>query len=253
MLSSKSISKVLLAGTFLAASIGISGCSAMHTAIKKRNLDVQTKMSETIFLEPVEPERKVVYIDIRNTSDKDIDVREQVVKAVEGRGYRITNNPKKATYMLQANVLKVGKSDLRDVDGYLDASFEGGAAGALAGAAVSGSTGGNYTQGGLIGAAIGATAGFIGDALVDDVVFVMVTDLQIRERPLEGEVVTQTSKASLAQGSSTHVSQSTSGGKVKWKSYRTRIVSTANKVNLEFEEAHPVLEQALGKSISGIF
>jgi hypothetical protein len=253
ILSSKSIAKVLLAGTVLSVSIGLSGCGAMHTAIKKRNLDVQTKMSETIFLEPSEPERRIVYLDIRNTSDKDIDVRDQVAKAVESRGYRITNNPKEANYMLQANVLKVGKSDLRDVDGYMDAAFEGGAGGALTGAAISGATGGGYGQGGLIGAAVGMTAGFVGDALVDDVVFVMVTDLQIRERPLEGEVVTQTSKASLAQGSSTHVSQGTSGAKVNWKSYRTRIVSTANKVNLEFEEAQPVLQQALGKSISGIF
>ncbi|WP_394814652.1 complement resistance protein TraT [Streptomyces chisholmiae] len=34
--------------------------------------------------------------------------------------------------------------------------------------------------------------------------------------------------------------------------YQTRIVSNANKVNLKFEEAKPVLEQQLAKSISNI-
>jgi hypothetical protein len=39
----------------------------------------------------------------------------------------------------------------------------------------------------------------------------------------------------------------------KWKTYQTRIVSTANKVNLEFNEALKSLEDGLVRSISGIF
>ncbi|KAB3425663.1 complement resistance protein TraT, partial [Escherichia coli] len=34
--------------------------------------------------------------------------------------------------------------------------------------------------------------------------------------------------------------------------YQTRIVSSANKVNLKFEEAKPVLEDQLAKSIANI-
>ncbi|CZW98072.1 Enterobacterial TraT complement resistance protein [Enterobacter hormaechei] len=34
--------------------------------------------------------------------------------------------------------------------------------------------------------------------------------------------------------------------------YQTRVVSNANKVNLKFEEAKPVLEAQLAKSIAGI-
>ena len=49
----------------------LSGCAASQTMITKRNLDVQTKMSETIFLDPVGPEQKVMYVEVRNTSDKD--------------------------------------------------------------------------------------------------------------------------------------------------------------------------------------
>ncbi|MDZ7817809.1 MAG: hypothetical protein U5K55_03925 [Aliarcobacter sp.] len=33
----------------------MSGCGAATTAIEKRNLEVQTKMSDSVFLEPVAP------------------------------------------------------------------------------------------------------------------------------------------------------------------------------------------------------
>nr|WP_115314171.1 complement resistance protein TraT [Klebsiella pneumoniae] len=42
----------------------------MGTAIKKRNLEVKTQMSETIWLEP--SNNKTVYLQIKNTSDKDM-------------------------------------------------------------------------------------------------------------------------------------------------------------------------------------
>jgi len=251
------IVSLVLTGSILALGLSFGGCSAMNTAIQKRNLDVQTKMSETVFLEPTAPEDKIVYFDFRNTSDKDMDVKPQIKAAFIRRGYKITQNPKEARYMLQGNILKVGKSDLRESRSLLGSGFGGtGLAAGLAGGALSG--GAAYAMGGnnrtTTGVALaGAALGFIGDALVKDVVYVMVTDLQIRERPLEGEVITQTQQAKLAQGSSTTTSQDIKGGKVKWKTYRTRIVSTANKMNLDFAEARPVLEVALSKSISGIF
>ncbi|EIX7312562.1 complement resistance protein TraT, partial [Escherichia coli] len=51
----------------------------------------------------------------------------------------------------------------------------------------------------------------------------------------------------------------TSGAKVQTSTstgnqhkYQTRVVSNANKVNLKFEEAKPVLEDQLAKSIANI-
>ncbi len=247
-MKTKNIRTVILIGILTAFALSMSGCSAMHTAIKKKDLDVQTKMSETIFLEPVAPEHKIIYFDFRNTSDKDIQIKEQIATVFKNRGYTITQNPKEATYMLQGNILKVGKSDLREAEGFFSSGFGGAATGAAAAYALSG--GGRTVAGvGLAGAALG----LVGDALVDDVLYVMITDLQIRERPLDGEVITQTQQADLQQGSSTRVQQDTRGAKVEWKTYRTRIVSTANQVNLEFEEAQPVLESALARSVSGIF
>jgi outer membrane lipoprotein SlyB len=228
--------------------IQFTGCGAAHTAIKKRNLDVQTKMSETIFLEPTEPDKKVIFVDVRNTSDKEIAVKEIITNALISRGYTITTSPQKAYFMLQVNVLQVGKTDLREAQSALEGGFGGAVLGATAGYAMHNSNS-NAAAGGLIGAAVGVVA----DALVDDTYFSMITDVQIRERPLAGEVVTQTQKAKIKQGSSTNVNQDIQGGKVDWKTYRTRVVSTANKVNLDFVEAQPVLQDALGKSLSGLF
>ena len=244
--------KLFSAAAVLALGLSLGGCSAMDTAVKKRDLEVQTKMSETIFLEPVAPQKRVIYLDIRNTSDQEMSVKEGIVAAFKNTGYRVTDNPEEANYMLQGNILKVAKSTPSEASSHLGSGFDAGLTGAAVGAGASYALGGSNRS--TAGAALaGAAIGFVGDALVSDVMFVMVTDLQIRERPLEGEVVTQTQKASLAQGSSTLTKQDIKGAKMEWKTYRTRIVSTANKMNLEFEEAKPSLESALIKSISGIF
>ncbi len=44
----------------IASTLALSGCGAMSTAVKKRNLDVKTQMSETIWLEP--SSEKTVYL-----------------------------------------------------------------------------------------------------------------------------------------------------------------------------------------------
>lgn len=252
MKNTNKVFTLLMSAGIIALGISFGGCSAMETAVKKRDLAVETKMSETIFLEPLSPQNRVVYVDIRNTSDKEINVKESVEAAFKSRGYRITQDPKEATYMLQGNILKVDKSDPKDAQSQLGSGFNSALSGAVVGAGASYALGGSNR--GTAGAALaGAALGFVGDALASDVMYIMVTDLQIRERPLEGEVVTQTQKANLAQGNSTTTKQNIEGGKIEWKTYRTRIVSTANKMNLEFEEAKPVLESALAKSISGIF
>lgn len=248
----KKMGKVALATMIVAGLISLTGCGAMQTAITKRNLDVQTKMSETVFLEPVAPEERIIYFDMRNTSDRQVNVAQDIKNIFKKKGFVITNNPKKATYMLQGNVLKVAKTNAREAEDLKKSAFGSAIVGGVAAGATAnamGTTGGKTAGYALAGAALG----FVADAMVEDTVFVMVTDLQIRERPLDGEIVTQTQEANLKQGSSTNTQQYTHGGNIQWKTYRTRIISTAEKMNLDFEEAQPVLEKALAKSISGIF
>ncbi len=228
--------------------ISLSGCGAVHTMVKKRNLDVQTKMSETIFLEPRKAADRIIYVSVKNTSDKDLGIKQQIISKLKESGFKLTSDPAKAKYMLQANVLQCGKSDLRAATNALNAGF-GGAVVGLAGAAALGAGGKGMAGAGLLG----AMAGVIGDALVDDTYFAMVTDLQIRERPLAGEKIEQYTETNAKQGTSSKTRQKVSGGKVSWKTYRTRVMSTANKANLKFAEAKPELENGLIRSISGVF
>lgn len=243
-----SLSRLVILGLSSGFMIIIGGCGAAHTAIKKRTLDVQTKMSETIFLEPTSADKKIVFVDIRNTSDQEILVKDQVLESLRSHGYMITDDPSKANFMLQANILQIGKRDLRSAQSAVDSGFGGAVAGAAIGISTHNSSS-NAAVGGLIGAALGV----VGDALVDDTFYSMITDIQIRERPSSGQWITQSQIVSMKQGSAGTIKLEIGGGNTDWKTYRTRIVSTANKMNLEFEEAKPALESALARSLSALF
>ncbi len=235
----------------------VNGCAATRTLIEKRELRVETKMSETIFLEPVLPEERVVYVDIKNTTDKELPGIEYGIKGrIASNGYRITEDPAEATFILQANILNVGRSDLEETNAMLGEGYQGVIEGAVIGGVIGGAIGGDVDEinkGTVAGAIAGGVAGFLFDALVTDDLFTMVTDIQIRERVQEGEVVSQSEDTDAQQGTSTRVTQTSRADNVKWKTYRTRVVSVANKANLDFEEAKPHLQAGLVRSIGGIF
>ena len=219
-------------------------CSTMHTVISKRNLDVQTKMSDTIWLEPAVANEKTVFIQIRNTSGKNLNIEQKIINILASKGYRIVNDPSEAKYWLQANILKVDKVNLDNDNGFSDAVLGAGIGGVL-GAQRSG---GAYTAigWGLAGAAIGTLA----DALVDDTAYAMVTDILITEKT--GRNVQTTTRNSVKQGNSGSMT-STSSGTSNMEKYSTRVLSTANQVNLNFNSAIPILEDELGKVVGGIF
>lgn len=246
-----------VAGLVLAMGVSaqLVGCASMQTAIEKRNLDVQSKMSDTVFLSPVSPHEKTVFVQMRNTSDKDIDMQglqAKLDKALESRGYSVVNDPDKATFMVQENVLSIGKVNKEDAYGAVADGFGGAAAGAAIGGLTSNGT---YTDTGnrsLVGGLIGAGVGMAAHALVKDVYFNIVTDLQIKQKAKAGQVVKQVQTTNAQSGSSSNTQQ-TIVGTSNWVTYRTRIVSVANKVNLDFKEAKPVLEEQLVKTTAGIF
>ena len=219
-------------------------CSTMHTVVSKRNLDVQTKMSDTIWLEPAAANEKTVFVQVKNTSGKNLNIEQKVINVLTTKGYRIVNDPAEAKYWLQANILKVDKVNLDNENGFSDAVLGAGIGGVL-GAQRSG---GAYTAigWGLAGAAIGTLA----DALVNDTAYAMVTDILITEKT--GRNVQTATRNSVKQGNSGSMT-STSSGSSNMEKYSTRVLSTANQVNLNFNSAIPILEDELGKVIGGIF
>lgn len=229
---------------FLSFLLMMLSCSTMHTVISKRNLDVQTKMSDTIWLEPAAANQKTVFVKISNTSGKNLNIEQKIVNTLSAKGYRIVNDPAEAKYWLQANILKVDKVNLDKDSGFSDAVLGAGIGGVL-GAQRSG---GAYTAlgWGLAGAAIGTLA----DALVDDTAYAMVTDILISEKT--GRNVQNSTRNSVKQGNSGTMTSSTSSSS-NIEKYSTRVLSTANQVNLNFNSAIPILEDELIKVITGIF
>jgi hypothetical protein len=57
--------QVMVSLSMVAAFAVLSGCAAVHTSIAKKDLDVQTKMSDTVFLDPVGPDKKTIFVQIR--------------------------------------------------------------------------------------------------------------------------------------------------------------------------------------------
>jgi len=224
--------------------ISLSGCAAMQTEFGKRDLDVQTRMTKTIFLEPVADSKRKIYVQAHNTSGKHcFNLQNRLRASLAAKGYQVVNNPEEAYFLVQANVLQVGKVNLREVN----SAFESGFGGALLGATVAGIAGGNdraLLAAGLAGTVVGIAA----DAMVKDNLYTVITDVQLSER---SKLVDELTVSNLPQGIHSRNLQA-SKKKGAWKKYQTRIISTANQANLKLEDAMPLLANELVSSISGL-
>lgn len=235
--------------------ITLSGCAAMTTAIEHRNLDISSRMSDTIFLDPVLPDNMKVLLQVKNTSDKDLHLEDVISQRLTAKGYSVTKRIDEAHYLLQVNVLYAGKAKPQDIRSIL-ANGYGGSLGILGGGVLGAAAGGsmhNNARGYMVGGALGALAGgmteTIANAMVKDVTYSVVTDIQLSEK--SDVAVDQQVDSNLSQGSQTQIKQVVKT-KNYFKRYRTRVASTANKVNLKFEDALPELEASIGKTIAGI-
>lgn len=240
----------------LAGALALSGCAATYTAVAKRELDVQTKMTDTIFLDPVPPAQRTVYVEVKNTSDKpDLDLEGPIRERIRSRGFQVVDDPRRAHYILQANVLQAGRTSETAAEqmygrGY-GAPITGAAVGGTAGYVVGKAAPGNAAVWGLGGAVVGGLAETVAGAAVQDVTYSIITDIQIQERA-PGQVVSETQSANIKQGRSGQITQSTSRT-TDMKRHSTRVMSMANKVNLAWPEAAPQLVDGLTRVVAGIF
>jgi hypothetical protein len=249
----------LLAG-LSAVVVLFSGCAATSVAIAKRDLDVQTKTSTAIFIDPVAPAERTLYVEVRS-GVAEFDrrafskfVRDQFAK--NENGYRIVDDPEQARYLMLAYVLTLEKASQGAAQAALQQGYVGGgdiAAGAVAGALIGSqsSASAGYT-GAAVGGLLAAGASVIGNALVQDVTYLLICDVSIRERAGKGVLVRKDTsidtRVSDAGTSQQRVSEATDR-----KEYRTRIVTTANKANLKLEEAQQVMFDKTAYAMSGFF
>lgn len=218
-------------------------------------LDVE-KITEFMFSELRDEPEKTIYVDMRNTSGKDIDLSPFLLAELERKGYNIRKSPKDACYILQVHIFFVGKVDPSNLKEAIkpkvelfalrekikpkiddDKKSEGGTEAKGMGEAV-GETVDKADEikdkvktGEPYGAKLGKLLDDFGKRLhisagKKDVTFAIVINIIISESSKE------------------------SGTK---KKYQTPIISTATRAKLTFEEAKTHLIQALSKSIAGIF
>jgi hypothetical protein len=232
----------------IAITSGLTGCAAMQTSLEHKDLNGGSQLSESIMLDAVPKSQQTVHVSIKNTSDQEINIANKVKRAIESHGYKVVSNPNRAHYLLQANILKVAQMSKSASQSALGGGYGSALSGAAAGAAIgSFSNSGSTTLGaGIAGGLISMAA----DALVKDVNYSMITDVQVSER-VNGFVNEKTT-ANITNGSSTATHQSMTT-RSKYQRYRTRVVSNADKVNLKFADAKPMLEDSLAKVIGGIF
>ena len=222
------VAKHLRLPSALLLALTLGGCGAIFTKASKSELVLQTQASDAIFFEPYPASHKSVYLNVRDTTGKNVDVAGPIAGALLVKGYKIVEDPADAFFVLQAQVVRVEQSDLREAQRLLGEGGPGsdaGGTGAGIGALLAATADGN--QEAVVGATLlGGLIGTLFDASVKDILFVMVTDVEMRQLVTEG---------------------SDKG----WNKHSTQIISTANKVNLEFDEAVFGLTSELGKSISG--
>lgn len=250
----------LLAALSVVAII-LSGCAAASIAIAKKDLDVQTKTSTAIFIDPVSPAERTLYVEVRS-GVAEFDrrafskfVRDQFSK--NENGYKVVDDPEQARFIMLAYVLTLEKSSVGAAQAALQQGYVGGgdvAAGATAGALLGyGSGGGSsaYT-GAAVGGLLAAGGSLIGNALVKDVTYLLICDVSVRERAAKGVLVRKDTsidtKVSDAGSSQQRVSEVTDR-----KEYRTRIVTTANQANLKLEEAQSLMFDKTAYAMSGFF
>ncbi len=237
--------------TVIASAVAVlTGCAATQTAIEHGHLATSTKLSETVFLNPVSSAEKTVYVSVKNTSDQTIAVEPALKSSFKAHGYRVLNEPSHAHYLLQANILKVGKMSVSASQSALGGGYGSALAGGVAGTALGTMT---HNTNAMIGGGIaGGLVGLAADSLVKDVNYTMITDVQISERVGKGVHVQEEHRASLRQGSSSSLNQVSTTAS-EYQRYRTRVVSNADKVNLAFKYAEPALTSGLVKALVGIF
>lgn len=251
----KRLIRTLLA---LAAMAGIvqflGGCAATQVALSKKDLDVQTRTSTAVFVDPVPREKRTIYLDVKS-GVMEFDrrafkrfIKEQFTQ-FNDNGYKIIDDPDKAQFQMIVYVLNLEKTDPTAAEAALRQGYMGGAV--LAGAAAGGLTT-HSRRGAVAGGLIGGAAEFISGSLVKDVTYMLVCDIQIKEKAAKGVLVRKDTQIDT-KVSDAGTSRQTASEVSNRKEYRTRIVTTAEQANLELKDAQELMFKKTAYAMAGFF
>jgi PBP1b-binding outer membrane lipoprotein LpoB len=255
--------KVSVFTSIVVATLIFSGCATSQ-------LQTSSKMSQSVFINPVAKSKRLIFIASKNTSGQKINLEKTLVSELEAKGYTVVDDPEKATYVLMTNVLYCDKKQENNASG-------GALAGGVAGAGVSGYN--NNSGGQMVGAAIGtAVVGGLLAKLTEDTIYQMQVDIVIREKAnstVSASNITASGQASVSDSKKAGFMNSL-GGDVKdvnatgqlnsnianansqeyetnFIEHKTTLFAEATKMDLTLSEATPILERQISIQISGLF
>ncbi len=233
-------------------------------------LQTNVAMTRTIVLDPIKKDKRTLYLRVRNTAASKIDLKPILLKDLKKKGLQIVDDPQKAKYILNINVLFA--NNLKEAHALQAATTSGVNAGLVAGFANS-----SAKDGIVAGVAAALVGGIIGSATEDEV-YRAVIDVSVKER--KNQTVRATHKVEQSQGIindtkragfvnefSGDLKNINSTGKLSdglneedrydYKSdyiqYKTRILVSAVKMGLDLKKAIPILEKKASYEIAEIF
>lgn len=256
---------------FLAKStIALSTAMVLFTGCATTELQTKVQMTQSIFVDPVAKDKRLIFVAMRNTSGQNINLENRIISALQSKGYTVVDDPDKATYILMANIL------------YCDKKQENNALGAAGAGAATGATIAAYNRGGVGNAVAGAAAGAliagIAGKLTEDTIYQMQVDVMVKQKA-KGKVMANTGgvagQASVQDGGRAgflnqfagNIANANGGAQVRdnrtnyaSQSYesdyiekQTLLFAEATKMGLTLEQAIPTLEQQMANQIAGIF
>ncbi len=194
---------------------------------KENKLEVETLLSQTIFLRPVLNGERSVYVKFTSTADKPVDLsglQKELNTRLMAKGYRISA-PDQANFLLQINILSISKSSKPLTQDAVSNGF--GAAVAIAGAAA-----------GPAGSVVGTATQSAGNLLFRDTYYNMTTDIQLSERPTRINIFKPETQVN--------------GMPDTWQEHPTKAISSAKDVNANQEQVIDMLEENLLRVLSGL-
>ena len=218
MLSYQRIQRaVALPALVLIGSLNFTACATARMSMRYGELNTQTEMSESVFLDLRSELPPTVYLSENSTAGRDVTVWPALDWYLTKSGYSLVESPNEATYVLQINHLRTAKVELsgdETVADALNASLMAGAGSALAAEVL-----GAGKAAGEIGLVVGIVA-FIVDAKTKHMAHTLTTDVLVTETVPGGE----------------------GGNELRY--HATEITSGASKVNLEWHESMPTMVRA---------
>jgi Enterobacterial TraT complement resistance protein len=221
------------------------------SAIDNLNMTVAAKISSTIFLDATqEIDNKDVYVRTRNTSDmRNIDFDSLLREDLARRSMIVVNNPRRAEYVLQANVLAMTrqKQSLTAAGALI-----GGYGGALSTMSLNrgnnnfGSYGLGVASAGLVGAGVGALTG----SMIHVDTFFGVVDIQLQQRMKHRERGYEETNAAQGSAATLHTERQVD---TDWQTYRTRIVATARQTNIDKNKAAEAISSKIASETANLF